>query len=93
MKKRLYDSKWQAYRLKFLKANPYCIMCAQEGRRARATVVDHITPHRGNVPLFWDTNNHQPLCTLHHNSVKARQEESGADVPLIGLDGWPVKSG
>lgn len=27
-----------------------------------ARVVDHITPHRGDVALFWDESNWQALC-------------------------------
>lgn len=33
----------------------------------RATVVDHVVPHRGSKRLFWDHNNWQALCTPHHN--------------------------
>ena len=33
----------------------------------RATVVDHIKPHRGDQKLFWDQNNWQPLCKEHHD--------------------------
>ena len=90
MPKRMYDHRWRTYRAKFLKSHPFCVMCAQEGRRTRATVIDHIKPHKGDEVLFWDVSNHQPLCKLHHDSVKARHERSGVDLPPIGLDGWPV---
>ena len=32
-----------------------------------AVIVDHIKPHRGDKVLFWDRNNWQPLCKMHHD--------------------------
>lgn len=52
---------------------PFCRECAKAGRRARATVVDHIVPHRGNWTLFVDPANHQSLCKYHHDR-KTMQE-------------------
>ena len=38
------------------------------GRKyVRATVVDHIIPHRGDQKLFWDQNNWQALCKSCHD--------------------------
>lgn len=42
-----YSTKWDVERAAFLKARPICTRCA-----APATVVDHITPHRGDMKLF-----------------------------------------
>ena len=61
-----YDNKWRAARRSFLAENPLCAECMKEGRYTAATVVDHITPHRGDRALFWDRNNWQPLCGRHH---------------------------
>ncbi len=41
---------------------PWCRACAQRGIRTRATVVDHITPHRGDWTKFIDRDNLQSLC-------------------------------
>ncbi|MCA0996301.1 HNH endonuclease signature motif containing protein [Alloyangia pacifica] len=41
---------------------------------APATVVDHIIAHRGDMTLFWDKANWQPLCKSCHNREKQRQE-------------------
>lgn len=71
-----YDYRWQKYRAGFLRANPLCVMCHKEGRVTVATVVDHIQPHKGDMELFWDVDNHQALCTYHHSSVKQRIEGS-----------------
>jgi 5-methylcytosine-specific restriction protein A len=39
----------------------------EQGRLVKATVVDHIVPHRGDVKLFWDENNWQSLCKSCHD--------------------------
>lgn len=61
-----YDGKWRRAREGFLAAHPLCTDCLKEGRHTAATIVDHITPHRGDKRLFWDKNNWQPLCGRHH---------------------------
>lgn len=70
-----YGYKWQQARALFLKANPLCIRCQAEGRVEAATVVDHITPHRGDQSLFWRRSNWQPLCATHHSRDKQREEQ------------------
>lgn len=84
-----YDSRWGKARVTFLKEHPFCVMCAKRGERVYAVVVDHIKPHRGDRGLFWDKNNWQPLCGLHHRASKSREENRGYSGE-IGLDGWPV---
>jgi 5-methylcytosine-specific restriction protein A len=42
-----------------------------------ATVVDHTTPHRGDMTLFWDERNWQGLCATHHSKDKQREEAQG----------------
>ncbi|MTI71069.1 MAG: HNH endonuclease [Firmicutes bacterium] len=65
--KRGYDSRWRKARSKYLKGNPLCIHCKEKGKLTRATVVDHIEPHRGDRTLFWDESNWQPLCKKCHD--------------------------
>lgn len=43
----------------------------------RASVVDHIIAHRGDMKLFWDTTNWQSLCSTHHSRDKQREEAGG----------------
>jgi len=62
-----YGYRWQVESKKFLRDNPYCAYCLREGRYTKATVVDHIVPHRGDMDLFWDKSNWQGLCVKHHN--------------------------
>lgn len=72
-----YDHKWTVARARFLSANPLCVMCQADGRIEAARVVDHITPHKGDQTLFWDTANWQALCKTHHDSDKQMFEKSG----------------
>lgn len=69
-----YDSKWRKYRIAFLAKHPLCVECQKIGIVRAATVVDHITPHKGNKILFWDKNNHQPLCASCHSAKTARED-------------------
>ena len=68
-RERGYTSAWEKARAGFLKSHPTCTRCGDP-----ATVVDHITPHRGNKALFWDKANWQPLCTPCHSRHKQREE-------------------
>lgn len=62
-----YDNKWKKRRLIFLRKNPLCESCRENGRYTMATVVDHIRPHKGNKELFWDESNWQALCKPCHD--------------------------
>ena len=69
-----YGSRWQKARRTFLDRRPLCAHCEEQGKVTPATVVDHITPHKGCQALFWDTANWQPLCKRHHDSKTARED-------------------
>jgi len=73
-----YNSVWRSFRNRFLKEHPLCAYCMREDRVTTATVVDHIVPHRGDPKLFWAIDNVQPLCKLHHDSTKQREENKQA---------------
>ena len=62
-----YGKAWQRESRRFLREHPLCVRCASEGRYVKATVVDHIRPHRGDPDLFWDRRNWQPLCKPCHD--------------------------
>ena len=66
-----YGRQWRKAREAYLEAHPLCVECEKEGRYVKATVVDHIIPHRGNQLLFWDAGNWQSLCK-HHHDVKTK---------------------
>ncbi|MEW6622133.1 MAG: HNH endonuclease [Bacillota bacterium] len=47
--RKLYRStRWRRLRRRFLQENPLCVDCKKTGRLIEATVVDHITPHKGD---------------------------------------------
>ena len=73
-----YGSAWQKARKQYLSAHPLCVMCMKEGQYRKATVVDHIIPHRGDEKLFWDRSNWQSLCKRHHD-LKTGNEDSNPD--------------
>jgi 5-methylcytosine-specific restriction protein A len=83
-KKRGYDRNWEVARSNYLVFNPWCVWC-----KAIATVVDHITPHKGNMALFWDKANWQSLCKPCHDSAKQQIDKIGYS-KTIGIDGWPT---
>lgn len=88
-----YSSRrWQSMRAQLFARSPYCIYCKKrEGRVIKATIADHIVPHKGNKSLFWDEENLQPLCKKCHDSDKAREEAGGKAAVRFGADGYPLK--
>jgi 5-methylcytosine-specific restriction enzyme A len=57
-----YGYQWRKASKAFLAERLFCAECDRHGRDVFATQVDHIKPHRGNMDLFWDMSNWQPLC-------------------------------
>lgn len=73
--KKLYNfSHWQRLRKHVLTKQPLCVICLKEKRITPATVVDHIKPHKGDVKLFFDINNLQPLCKGCHDRKTAKED-------------------
>lgn len=73
--KRLYGYRWQKASKLYLRSHPLCVDPHGEhrGRPVVATVVDHIVPHRGDLALFWDSDNWQSLCKPCHDRKTARE--------------------
>lgn len=87
--KKLYDSaRWRRRRADQLRIEPLCRMCKQEGITAVARVADHVTPHRGNLDLFWH-GELQSLCFRHHNR-DAQQKDVRGFRQVFGPDGLPL---
>lgn len=76
-----YDARWVKARKMYLARHPLCIECLRNGKETLATVVDHITPHRGNYELFWDESNWQSMCKLCHDR-KTAKEDGGFGNPI-----------
>lgn len=76
--RKLYGRKWNEYSTAYLSDadHCFCVECAKAGVQTVATEVDHVIPHRGDQQLFWDHENHQPLCKPCH-SRKTTTEDGG----------------
>mgnify|MGYP003673756307 CR=1 FL=1 len=79
-----YTYKWQKFSSAWLRSNPLCIYCTNQGNVALATLVDHIQPHRGDTDIFWREGNHASCCNKCHNGPKQRAEniadKTGTDI-------------
>lgn len=72
-----YGSRWQRASKAYLRAHPLCVCpeCDNGRKRVRAsTVVDHITPHRGDMNLFWDSANWQAMAKECHDRKTATED-------------------
>jgi 5-methylcytosine-specific restriction protein A len=68
-----YGPRWRRARAAYLRHHPLCVPCREAGRLVRATVVDHVVPHRGDQKLFWDEANWAALCKRCHDAKTARE--------------------
>lgn len=64
-----YTARWHAASKRYLADHPYCA----DGCGGRASVVDHIMPHKGDQALFWDEANWQGLTKAHHDRKTAKE--------------------
>jgi len=71
--KRGYDARWRKARRMYLNRNPLCVECRADDVVEPANTVDHIVPHKGDYDLFWDPDNWQSLCEMHHNRKTAKE--------------------
>lgn len=83
-----YGAQWRKLRKMHLQANPVCVFCETHGRVVLATVVDHITPHKGDRRLLYDPHNLQSLCKTCHDSTKQKMERG--TLRRVGIDGLPL---
>jgi len=64
--KRGYDTDWKRLRLWFLRRNPLCLHCKEQGELTPATEVDHIKPINDGGDRL-DHMNLQALCKSCHS--------------------------
>jgi len=83
---RCYGYDWEKAREEFLTLHP---ICAMTGCGQPSTIVDHVTPHKGDPVLFWDTDNWQALCETCHNKHK-QLKEKGKHSPACSQKGLPI---
>ena len=62
------DARWRNASRLHRARQPLCVACGGLG-----VVTDHIVPHKGDIALFWQSDNWQTLCVTCHNR-KSRTE-------------------
>lgn len=89
----LYGStRWRKLRALVLNEEPLCRLCERQGKTTAADTVDHIKEHKGDVALFYDRDNLQPLCRPCHSGVKRMADRHGYSA-ACGVDGMPLDPG
>ena len=68
---------WRELRKGQLEREPNCRECRKHGKLVKATVCDHVMPHRGDEVAFW-AGPFQSLCKPCHDGHKQRQERRHA---------------
>ena len=71
-----YGRRWQKASRLFLQEHRFCVECLKEQppRYTKATVVDHIVPHRGDHYLMWGDTNWQALCKPCHDKKTGTED-------------------
>lgn len=67
---------WRALRKAQLQQEPNCRECRRHGKLVKATVCDHVVPHRGDEAAFW-RGPFQSLCKPCHDGWKQSRERRG----------------
>jgi len=70
----IHSTRWRKVREGHLCQYPLCSECERQGAVAAATLVDHVTPHKGDYGLFWDPMNWQSMCDPCHNRKTATED-------------------
>lgn len=84
-----YDTaRWQRRRHLQLTHHPLCKACLDRGVVTRATVADHVIPHKGDWNSF-SLGELQSLCSSCHSGGKQAEEHRGYSSE-IDHDGWPT---
>ena len=89
-RKRGYTVRWEKAARRFLLKHPVCTRFGKDkGCTTVAQHVDHVTPHSGDLRLFWDRHNWQGLCQPCHNR-KTAKERIGGQPMLYDEHGMPM---
>lgn len=85
-----YTTAWEKASAAFLKAHPWCAYCAERRVVTKATLVDHIVPHRGDKDLFWKRSNWASCCAACHDGAKKAAERGGTIMRGCDENGNPL---
>jgi len=66
-----YGSRWKQIRAAFIRANPLCEVCREEGRLTPAAIVHHKAKLTEGGTNDWD--NLQALCSECHSRLHAKR--------------------
>lgn len=69
-------SRWKKMSRDFLKKYTVCFVC---GRKSE--IADHIVPHRGNLELFFNEENLQPMCWKCHSRKTFKENNNFNKAP------------
>ena len=72
-----YGYRWRKERAAYLAVHPLCVACERQGLTTEASVVDHITPHKGDEALFWNRDNWQAMCKKCHDRKTLGRDARG----------------
>jgi 5-methylcytosine-specific restriction enzyme A len=81
------DARWRRLRDHQLHVQPLCEECRALGKTIRATVVDHLEPHGGDINKFY-TGKLRSLCAEHHNHKWADDKRGYSTV--VDENGVPI---
>jgi hypothetical protein len=93
----LYNTKhWQTVRQLVLTRDHFtcqragCEVSLVDGRnKPNSAVVHHLTPHKGDLELFFDPDNLQSVCWTCHSGPIQSEEIRGFSTE-ISESGWPT---
>jgi len=78
-----YDNRWLKESLYFRK-DKVCIHCDKKGVAKMSQCTDHIIPVSGpKDPLFWNTDNWQPLCHECHSIKTAKEDGAFGNIKKV----------
>lgn len=63
-----HTPEWLKARREFLALHPWCKTCG-----SKANTVDHTIPHRGDMAVFWNKAQWQPLCFPCHQRKRGTE--------------------
>jgi 5-methylcytosine-specific restriction protein A len=76
--RKLYSlPEWKQGRKDHLRQFPTCEPCSNRGKLVLATIVNHRTPHKGDLALFLDRANWQSTCASCHDGEIQQAELNG----------------
>ena len=87
-RERGYGARWDKVSAGFKRAHPLCLGCEAIGQVRATDVTDHVVPHKGDMVVFWNSEQWQPACAWHHDVIKQQLEGMFAKGKVAVADLW-----